>query len=72
MKAGYALVDPSTREQASPPAENWLWLGGMQRDIVGPTYIDHVHYEPAMADRIAAEIARELVHRQLLRPPAGP
>lgn len=70
MKAGYALLDPSGGEQASRPAENWLWLGGMQRDISGPTYIDHVHYAPAMADRVAAEIARELVHRQLLLPPA--
>lgn len=49
--AGYAKLDRMRAAGALGP--DFLWCGGIQRDVTGPLYIDAVHYAPPMSDRIA-------------------
>jgi hypothetical protein len=49
------------------PANNFLWCADIQENLKKPLYVDAVHYSGGMNDLFAAEIARQVNKRGLLR-----
>ncbi len=61
---GYARMAEWLKER--PPADDFLWLGDLQRDRKEPLYVDSVHYTAEFSDTVARAIAQGLRERKLV------
>ena len=71
-RAGYGEMARVTQAGAGGP--NFVWCADIQEGRREELYLDLVHYAPRMARRVAACVAKGLLHRHLLakHTPAAP
>jgi lysophospholipase L1-like esterase len=62
-QAGYQYVRTFVTTR---PASNFLWCADIQEGLAEPLYVDAVHYDAAMSQRLARYIAQLLSARKLL------
>lgn len=63
-RAGYPEM--ARGAQAGVGGANFVWCADIQEGRREELYLDLVHYTPRMAGRVAACIAKALLHRHLL------
>ncbi|MEM7482253.1 MAG: SGNH/GDSL hydrolase family protein [Acidobacteriota bacterium] len=60
---GYEAMDRLREAPDGPLAEDFLWLGDLQRNRGEALYVDQVHYTAAFSQNIAERLAESLVPR---------